>query len=204
MKGGVAKTTSAIHLAAYLAEAGKTVLVDGDPNQSATRWAKRGEGNFAFDVVGVYKAASVASRYQHIVLDTKARPEVDELKDLAEGCDLLIVPTTPDPLGMEATMLTLDTLKRIGSDRFRVLLTVIPPDPIPEGREARRALEEASVPLFRVGIRRLIAFQRAVAEGTTVEHVRDERARLGWRDYERVGQEIISVVESRSHSVTAS
>ena len=40
-KGGVGKTTSAVHLACYLALIGKTLLVDGDPNRSATGWSKR-------------------------------------------------------------------------------------------------------------------------------------------------------------------
>ena len=35
-KGGVGKTTTAVHLACFLAERGPTLLVDGDPNRSAT------------------------------------------------------------------------------------------------------------------------------------------------------------------------
>ena len=40
-KGGQAKTTSAVHLAAFLQEDKPTLLVDGDPNRSATGWARR-------------------------------------------------------------------------------------------------------------------------------------------------------------------
>jgi chromosome partitioning protein len=35
-KGGVGKTTTAVHLAAYLQPEGETLLIDGDPNRSAT------------------------------------------------------------------------------------------------------------------------------------------------------------------------
>ena len=40
-KGGQAKTTSAVHLAAFFARQGTTLLIDGDPNRSASSWAKR-------------------------------------------------------------------------------------------------------------------------------------------------------------------
>ena len=39
-KGGVGKTTSAIHFAAYLQQQAPTLLIDGDPNRSATTWAR--------------------------------------------------------------------------------------------------------------------------------------------------------------------
>ncbi len=39
-KGGVAKTTSAVHLAAYLQQFAPTLLVDGDPNRSGLHWAR--------------------------------------------------------------------------------------------------------------------------------------------------------------------
>jgi len=197
MKGGVAKTTSAIHLAALFAASEPTALIDADPNQSASRWAAR--GSLPFPVIGVYKAASEARKFTHLVMDTKARPESDELRDLSEGCDLLVVPTTPDTLALEGTMLTLEALDKLGAKNYRVLLTIVPPDPVPEGKEARKALLEASIPVFRRSIRRLIAFQRAVADGVTIDCVRDPRASLGALDYEYVVGEIQSLL-SPQHS----
>ena len=48
-KGGVGKTTSAVHIAAYFQKRAATMLVDGDLNRSATKWAKR--GSFPFQVI---------------------------------------------------------------------------------------------------------------------------------------------------------
>jgi chromosome partitioning protein len=143
-KGGVGKSTSAVHLAAYLAAKGSTVLVDGDPNRSATSWARKGA--LSFPVVDEHQAALVAREYEHLVIDTKARPDPEDLKALARGCHLLIVPATPDPLSLEALLLTVSALQAIGADRYRILLTIVPPRPIPEGDNARRAILEANFP----------------------------------------------------------
>jgi len=103
---------------------------------------------------------------------------------------LLVLPCTPDPLSLEALMMTISALKSLGSDRYRILLTIVPPRPIPEGENARKAIGDAGLPIFEGDIRRLIAFQRAVLEGVTVDRVKDERAMFGWQDYVRIGKEI--------------
>ncbi|KYC39595.1 chromosome partitioning protein ParA [Scytonema hofmannii PCC 7110] len=136
-KGGVAKTTSAIHLACYFSKLGTTLLVDGDPNRSATGWAKRGE--LPFKVVDLLQASMHSRNFEHVVIDTAARPSREDLEALADGCNLLVLPTTPDALAMDALLQTVDTLKTLGSDRYRVLLTIIPPAPRQTGQQAREA-----------------------------------------------------------------
>ena len=87
-------------------------------------------------------------------------------------------------------MLTIGELQNLDANRYRVLLNIVPPEPIKEGRFARQALEDAGIPLFTHGIRRLMAFQRAAELGLTVDKLRDERATVGWKDYECVAQEV--------------
>lgn len=55
----------------------ETLLVDGDPNRSATGWSKRGA--FPFKVVDLMQAALYSPKYEHIVIDTAARS--DEYKE---------------------------------------------------------------------------------------------------------------------------
>ena len=188
-KGGVGKTTTAVHLACCLAENDKTMLVDGDPNRSATGWGKRGKLPFA--VVDERAAPKHARNYQHIVIDTEARPEQEDLEALVEGCDMLVIPTTPDALSLDAMMQTVSTLKALGSDHYKILLTIIPPKPSSDGLQARKMLTEVGLPLFRNGIRRLVAFQKAALQGVPVYEISDERAQQAWKDYAAVGQELI-------------
>src|SRR4051812_35161164 len=90
-KGGTGKSTSAVHLAAYLKTRGPTLLIDGDPNRSAIGWARRGGGKLPFLVVDERMAARIMreSAPEHVVIDTPARPTREDLEVLVGGCDLL-------------------------------------------------------------------------------------------------------------------
>ena len=88
-------------------------------------------------------------------------------------------------------MLTVKVLQDIGANSYRVLLAIIPPRPSRDGEEARSLLQQGAVPLFEVGIHRLVAFQKAALEGVPVFSVRDPRAQLAWTDYEKLGKEIL-------------
>lgn len=186
LKGGVGKTTTSIHLATYFQEKKPTLLVDADRNRSALVWAK--EEKLPFYVASQAGAAGLMRKFDHIITDMKARPELDDLRDLAEGSDLVIIPTTPNHLDLDATVKAIEILSPLDVN-YKILLTKVD-SRTKNGRLARRFLEEQKFPLFKVDIPLLVAFERASQNGVTVKDFNDYRATLAWRKYQLVGDEI--------------
>jgi chromosome partitioning protein len=189
-KGGVGKSTTSIHLASYFSDDGKNnvLLLDGDANRSVSNWAER--GNLPFKVADERHAAKYSRDADHIIIDTAARPTEEDLKTLAEGCDLLILPCVPDVLSLEAIMLTVETLKKLNSDSYKVLLTIVPPKPNRDGDEARKSLLKAGLPLFNSSIRRFQAYKKAALVGASVDKVNDSKSKIAWKDYQDVCKEL--------------
>ncbi len=127
---------------------------------------------------------------EHIVFDTPARPNQDDLEALVDGCDLLIIPTTPDILSIDATLETVNLLNALKCIHYRILLTKVPPAPRKTGEQAREALSD--LPLFERSIRQYAAYEKAALEGVLVHQVKDKNARIAWRDFEELGREILS------------
>lgn len=192
-KGGVGKSTSAIHIAAYLQSLAPTLLVDGDGIRSATKWSRRGDGKgLPFKVVSYAELAREAPRYKHIIIDTEGNPSDDDFQDATKGSDLVVVPAVPESVATDGLTETLAKLQDQGSTNYRVLLTMVPPKPRTEGKALREMLIEQRIPVFEGEIPRLAAFEKAAAEGLPVGAVQTDRnASRAWAAYVAIGEEIL-------------
>jgi chromosome partitioning protein len=188
-KGGVGKTTTAVHLACYFAKkSDKTLLVDGDPNRSSLSWSKR--GNLPFQVCDLMSAAKASRGKEHVIVDTEAHPDENELDALAEGCDLLVLPSTPDALALEALLSTVDKLQNLTA--YGVVLTMVDSRKKTTAMQAKDTLNRLSIPVFKQMIRRLTAYEKAALAGVPVYETGDRFGRIAWGEYESLAKEIES------------
>ncbi len=199
LKGGVAKTTTAIHVAAFLHGQAPTVLIDSDKNESALTWARLGK--LPFPVCPLEGATKYIRQAIHVVIDTQARPSASDLEAIATGCDLLILPTTPKALDIDALIRTTDMLKELKAN-YKVLLTMVPPprrrpgggkaEPHLKESKARFLLEQGEIPTFKGSIYNYTAFERAPLMGVTVDQYPDKYATAAWKCYQSIGEEIFN------------
>jgi chromosome partitioning protein len=185
LKGGVGKTTTAIHLAGGLSEHGKTLLVDADPAMGALEWAARG-GGLGFDVLLPEDAKP--KRYEYVIVDTRAQPKAKTLDEFTRKADVLIVPCSPSALALE-------TLPRLQEDLeglpIKALLTIAPPPPSRDAERATARLEALGLPRFQTTMRRYAALEKAAVAGCLVRDVRDSKAQNAWADAQALTNEVL-------------
>lgn len=176
-KGGAGKTTLGIHLAVRAGLAGlKVLVVDMDPQASATGWWQRrqqalpalvqSDGN-GLPLI-LEKARSQG--YQLVVIDT-APHSSREAVACARLADQVFIPTRPAILDLDAIGTTTELVVDVGV-KAKVVLNACPPatrygEPRIVG-EARQALQSYGIPVSDVAISQRAALSHALIDGHAV------------------------------------
>lgn len=193
-KGGVGKTTTAVNLAAILAEAQRVLLVDSDPQASATWWVERGDMPFDLakevDPALLSRLRSVKD-YDMVVVDTRPALRSEALDSVLRAADYVILPTPPAPMDLTALMETIRQAVRPAGISHRVLLTRVDPRSLNEALEALAVLSSGGTPAFHAFVRAYKAHERAALDGLPITSWRGLNAREAEADYRRVTDELL-------------
>jgi len=201
-KGGVAKTCTSIHLASVWHSEGKRVcIVDADKNRSALAYASR--GNLPFPVFPVNSAAKASRSSEIVITDGQASSDQEELKHLAYGSDLVILPTTAKARSVELTVELANLLSNLKVNHAVVIVKVDFRQQ-KAAQQAKAALENFGLYVFDTFIPLLSAFDKAEASGNAVFEAVDDLGRsdprrmTGWSAYCSIASQIPCLISKPS------
>lgn len=176
-KGGAGKTTLGIHLAVRASLDGlKVLIVDLDPQASATAWwQRRQEESPALVQADASSLASLlekakAESYQFVVIDTAPHSSL-EAAACARLADIVFIPTRPAILDLDAIGTTTELVASVGADALVVLNACPPPTKFGQSKivmEARNALKNYGIPVSEMAISQRAAFSHALIDGRAV------------------------------------
>jgi chromosome partitioning protein len=176
-KGGTGKTTLSVHLAVQATRDGMNVLIiDMDPQASATAWWERrsielpdliqSQGDALAQII---RQASQQD-YDLIIIDTAPHSSADAVV-CAQLSDLVIIPTRPAILDLDAIGATTEIVSTIPGSSTIVLNACPPPRQFGEAtilKEAREALKHYGLPVCDIAVSQRAAFSHALIDGRAV------------------------------------
>lgn len=181
-KGGVGKTTLAVHLAVAAQQAGrKTLIIDLEPQGSAAQWGRdrarlaREHGAwfktplevkrlFANDLAEALDDARAAG-FQFVIIDTPPHADFPAARAV-EVADLVLVPTRPGYFDLHAAKATIALVRDLKARAYFVV-NQVPHNNLRIADDAAAYLESKGLPRAPAIITALQPYVRALRDGLT-------------------------------------
>lgn len=210
-KGGCGKTTLSMHLAGALARRDgkgmKVIVVDADPQGTATRWAASANDAepFPAPVVGLAVANSKVHReiqkfvddYDFIIIDCPPSAESLVPQSALLITDVALVPIIPSPPDLWAAIgikKTIEGAQVVNEElKARLVINQLQPNTV-LGREALAILPEFGIDLARSSLAFRQTYRQCAAFGQTV-HSLGAKAKDAIEEIEALTNEVLTLIQ---------
>jgi chromosome partitioning protein len=200
-KGGVGKTTIAVHLATAMARKKlRVLLIDADPQGSALDWSAARKDAPLFPVAGLPKSSihkelpALALNYDIVVIDGPPRV-YDVARSAIMASDLVIVPVQPSPYDVWAAKEIIDLLeeatvykpglKKVFAINRKIANTAI-------GRDVVEALSDYPLPVLKNALCQRVPFAESATQGLTVYELDPEM--MASREMSLLADEVLELL----------
>lgn len=206
-KGGSGKTTVSMQMAGAIARRGNKVLVvDADPQGTATRWAASAEDEHPFpaSVIGLSAASAKVHRevkkfiddYDYIVIDCPPAADSPVPQSALLIADLVLVPIIPSPLDMWAAVGIRQVIANV-SDlneglKARLVLNQCQPNTT-LAQETLEVLPEFGIELAKAQLRHRQVYRQSAVFGQTV-HDFGGKASSAIKEVENLITEVFAIL----------